>query len=85
MLATGHSAVAALTRLKEVGARDIRLVCVVAAPEGLRALHDIHPDVPVYLAAVDEGLDAHGHIVPGIGDAGDRLYGTPPETGFRKL
>ncbi len=81
MLATGHSATAALSRLKQAGARDIRLVCVVAAPEGLKTLRDAHPDVPVYVAAVDEGLDANGHIVPGIGDAGDRLYGTPPETG----
>ncbi len=81
MLASGHSAVAAVARLKAAGARDLRLVAVVAAPEGLRALDEAHPDVPVHLAAVDEGLDEHGHILPGIGDAGDRLYGTPPEPG----
>ena len=77
MLATGHSAIAAIARLKDAGATDLRMVCVVAAPEGLRAFRAAHPDVPVIAAAVDQRLDAQGHIVPGIGDAGDRLYGTP--------
>jgi uracil phosphoribosyltransferase len=76
MLATGHTAIAAIARLKKAGATDIRMVCVVAAPEGLHAFRAAHPDVPVIAAAVDEGLDTQGHIVPGIGDAGDRLYGT---------
>lgn len=76
MLGTGHSASAALQRLKEAGARSLRLVCVVAAPEGLEAFAHDHPDVPVYAAAVDQRLDDHGYIRPGLGDAGDRLYGT---------
>jgi uracil phosphoribosyltransferase len=76
MLATGHTAVAALDRLKEHGARKIRFVCVVAAPEGVEVLVSHHPDVAVWAAAVDEGLDAHSYIVPGLGDAGDRIYGT---------
>ena len=76
MLATAHSAIAAVHRLKEEGAKSIRLVCLVAAPEGLEAFHREHPDVPVYTAAVDERLDEHGYIRPGLGDAGDRLYGT---------
>ena len=76
MLATAHSSIAAVHRLKEAGARSIRLVCVVAAPEGLEAFDHEHPDVPVYTAAVDERLDDHGYIRPGLGDAGDRLYGT---------
>ena len=76
MLATAHSAVAAVHRLKEAGARSIKLVCLVAAPEGLEAFDREHPDVPVYTAAVDERLDDHGYIRPGLGDAGDRLYGT---------
>ena len=76
MLATAHSAIAAVHRLKEAGARSIRLVCVVAAPEGLEAFDRDHPDVPVYTAAVDDRLDDHGYIRPGLGDAGDRLYGT---------
>ena len=76
MLATAHSAIAAVHRLKEAGARSIKLVCVVAAPEGLEAFGRDHPDVPVYTAAVDERLDDHGYIRPGLGDAGDRLYGT---------
>lgn len=76
MLGTGHSASAALQRLKEAGARSLRLVCVVAAPEGLEAFAHDHPDVPVYVAAVDQRLDDHGYIRPGLGDAGDRLYGT---------
>ena len=75
MLATGHSAAAALTRLKAAGAATIKYVCLLAAPEGVAALHAAHPDVPVYTAAVDDHLNAHGYIVPGLGDAGDRLYG----------
>jgi uracil phosphoribosyltransferase len=76
MLATGHSAVAAVGRLKGRGARDIRLVCLLAAPEGVAELARVHPDVRVFTAALDERLNEHGYIVPGLGDAGDRLYGT---------
>jgi len=76
MLATGNSAVAAITRLKVRGARDIRLVCLLAAPEGIAEVARAHPDVRVYTAALDERLNDHGYIVPGLGDAGDRLYGT---------
>ena len=76
MLATGHSAAAALTRLRQAGATQLRFVCLLAAPEGLAVLHDEHPDVPVFTAAVDRDLDEHGYIRPGLGDAGDRLYGT---------
>ena len=76
MLATGNSAVAAVDRLKRHGARSIRLLCLLAAPEGLAALEKAHPDVPIYTAAIDVSLNEHGYIVPGLGDAGDRLYGT---------
>ncbi|MBB3268608.1 uracil phosphoribosyltransferase [Azospirillum sp. OGB3] len=76
MLATGHTAVAAVHRLKDAGAASIKLAVLVAAPEGLRTFHDAHPDVPVFTAAVDERLDENGYILPGLGDAGDRLYGT---------
>ena len=76
MLATGNSAVAAVSRLKERGARDIRLVCLLAAPEGIAALARAHPEVHVFTAAVDTRLNEHGYIVPGLGDAGDRMYGT---------
>jgi uracil phosphoribosyltransferase len=76
MLATGHSAIAAVERVSEAGPRSIRFACLLAAPEGLAAFHAHHPTVPVYTAAVDRGLDANGYIVPGLGDAGDRLYGT---------
>lgn len=76
MLATGNSAVAAVDRIKETGPRSIRFVSLLAAPEGLKNFHGRHPDVPVYTAAVDERLDEHGYIVPGLGDAGDRLFGT---------
>lgn len=76
MLATGNSAVAAVERLKETNPKSIRFVCLLAAPEGLRHFHDAHPDVPVYTAAVDRALNEHGYIVPGLGDAGDRLFGT---------
>ena len=76
MLATGNSAIAAVERIKEANARRIRMLCLLAAPEGLEAFRLAHPDVPVFTAAIDERLDPHGYIVPGIGDAGDRLYGT---------
>jgi uracil phosphoribosyltransferase len=76
MLATGNSAVAAVERLKETRPRSIRFVCLLAAPEGLAHFHAHHPDVPVYVAAVDRQLDADGYIVPGLGDAGDRIFGT---------
>ncbi|HTK88786.1 MAG TPA: uracil phosphoribosyltransferase [Verrucomicrobiae bacterium] len=76
MVATGNSAVAAVNRLKETGPRSIKFVCLVSCPEGLRHFHSRHPDVPVYTAAVDSHLDDHGYIVPGLGDAGDRLFGT---------
>ncbi len=76
MLATGGSAAAALTMLKEKGAKKLILMCLVAAPEGVKVINDEHPDVPVYVAAVDEKLNEHGYIVPGLGDAGDRIFGT---------
>jgi len=76
MLATGNSAVAAVDRLKETNPKSIRFVCLIAAPEGLKHFHDNHPDVPVYAAAVDRQLDEHGYIRPGLGDAGDRIFGT---------
>lgn len=76
MLATGNSAAAAVDRLKHTRPRSIRFVSLLAAPEGLGAFHDRHPDVPVYTAAVDRCLNEHGYILPGLGDAGDRLFGT---------
>ncbi len=76
MLATANSAIAAVERIKEVGARNIKMVCLLAAPEGIRAFNTAHPDVPIFTASIDERLDHHGYIVPGLGDAGDRLYGT---------
>jgi uracil phosphoribosyltransferase len=76
MLATGNSAVAAVDRLKKTGPRSIRFVCLVTCPEGIKTFHDAHPDVPVYTPAVDRGLNEHGYIVPGLGDAGDRIFGT---------
>ncbi len=76
MLATANSAVAAVERLKSRGARDIRFVCLLAAPEGIKRFRAEHPDVPVFTAAVDSHLNDHGYIVPGLGDAGDRMYGT---------
>ncbi|NTY61491.1 uracil phosphoribosyltransferase [Mycolicibacterium sphagni] len=76
MLATGNSAVAAVDRLKEFRPRSIKFVCLLTCPEGIAALHDAHPEVPIYTAAVDRGLDEHSYIVPGLGDAGDRLFGT---------
>jgi uracil phosphoribosyltransferase len=76
MLATGHTAVAAIDRLKEHGVTQIRFVCVVASPQGVDVLRSHHPDVSIWAASVDEGLDDHSYIVPGLGDAGDRIYGT---------
>jgi uracil phosphoribosyltransferase len=76
MLATGGSAVAAVGALKSAGARRIRFLCLVAAPEGVQAMFEAHPDVPVYTAALDRQLNAQGYILPGLGDAGDRLFGT---------
>ena len=76
MLATANSAIAALDRLKARGASDLRFVCLLAAPEGLAKFQAAHPDVPVWTAAIDSHLNAHGYIVPGLGDAGDRMYGT---------
>ncbi|MFK3939844.1 uracil phosphoribosyltransferase [Alkalihalobacillus sp. NPDC078783] len=76
MLATGGSAIDAISAIKKRGATSIKLMCLVAAPEGVKALNEAHPDVDLYLAAMDEKLDDHGYIVPGLGDAGDRLFGT---------
>ncbi len=76
MLATGHTSVAAITRLKASGAKDMRFLCLVAAPEGIRELNAHHPDVRIFTAAIDEKLNEKGYIVPGLGDAGDRIYGT---------
>jgi uracil phosphoribosyltransferase len=76
VLATGNSTVAAVDRLKERGANDIRLACLIAAPEGIERMRGIHPDVPIWLAAIDQGLDKDAFILPGLGDAGDRAYGT---------
>lgn len=76
MLATGNSAVAAVDRLKESNPASIKFVCLLAAPEGIQHFHEQHPDVPIFTAAIDECLNDHGYIVPGLGDAGDRLYGT---------
>jgi uracil phosphoribosyltransferase len=76
MLATGGSAVAAISAVKQRGATSIKLMCLVAAPVGIERVQSVHPDVDIYVAAVDEGLNDHGYIVPGLGDAGDRLFGT---------
>ena len=76
MLATGHSAVAAIEKLKSAGPRSIKFLCLLAAPEGIATLHAAHPDVPIYTAAVDRQLNDHGYILPGLGDAGDRIFGT---------
>ena len=76
MLATGNSAAAAVSRIKEEGATNIKFVCLLAAPEGIQAFAEAHPDVHIYTAAIDDHLNEHGYIVPGLGDAGDRLYGT---------
>lgn len=77
MFATGHSAAAAVARIKAAGVDRIRFVCLLAAPEGLKVFQTNHPDVPVFTAEIDRQLDDHGYIRPGLGDAGDRLYGTP--------
>ena len=76
MMATGHTAIAALDRLKEAGVCDMRFVCMLAARPGVEALRAAHPDVPIWAAGMDEELNDHGYIVPGLGDAGDRTYGT---------
>jgi uracil phosphoribosyltransferase len=76
MLATANSAIAAVQRVKEAGARDIKFVCLLAAPEGIEAFQQAHPDVQIITAAIDHQLNDHGYIVPGLGDAGDRIYGT---------
>jgi uracil phosphoribosyltransferase len=76
VLATANTAVAAVDRLKERGARDIRVVCLICAPEGISRMRESHPDVHIWTAAIDEGLDANAFILPGLGDAGDRAYGT---------
>ena len=76
MLATGHSAVAAIEKLKSAGPRSIKFLCLLAAPEGIATLHAAHPDVPIYTAAVERQLNDHGYILPGLGDAGDRIFGT---------
>jgi len=76
MLATGHSAVAAVDRIKEHRPKSIKFVCLLTCPEGIAAMAEAHPDVPIYTAAIDRELDAHGYILPGLGDAGDRIFGT---------
>jgi uracil phosphoribosyltransferase len=76
MLATGNSSAAAIGKVKEAGARSVTLVCLVSAPEGIARVHEEHPDVTIVTASVDRGLNERGYIVPGLGDAGDRLYGT---------
>jgi len=76
VIATGNSAVAAIDRVKEHGAKDIRFVCLLGAPEGFERVRGAHPDVPIWTAAIDEELDEHAYILPGLGDAGDRAYGT---------
>ncbi len=76
MLATGNSSIAAIDKLKERGAKNIRFLCLLAAPEGIRNFREVHPDVPVYTASIDSHLNEKGYIVPGLGDAGDRMYGT---------
>jgi uracil phosphoribosyltransferase len=76
MMASGNSAVAAVSRLKEVSSKSMKLICLLTAPEGIANFHDHHPEVPIYTAAIDDRLDEHGYIIPGLGDAGDRLFGT---------
>jgi uracil phosphoribosyltransferase len=76
MLATANSAIAAIDRLKERGVRDIRFVCLLAAPEGVERLNKAHPEVGIWTASIDQRLNDHGYIVPGLGDAGDRMFGT---------
>ncbi|WP_411882283.1 uracil phosphoribosyltransferase [Polaromonas sp. YR568] len=76
MLATGNSAIAAVERLKELNPKSIKFVCLLTCPEGIKALQTAHPDVPIYTAAIDRELNSHGYILPGLGDAGDRIFGT---------
>jgi len=76
MLATGNSSVAAIDMLKEAGAKNIRFLCLLASPEGIARMHEAHPDVPIITASVDDGLNEKGYILPGLGDAGDRMFGT---------
>lgn len=76
MLATGHSAIAAIDRVKSHGGNNIKFMCLIAAPEGIKAFEEAHPDVDIYVASIDRELNDHGYILPGIGDAGDRIYGT---------
>lgn len=76
MLATGGSSVAAIRMLKDKGCRNIRFLCIIAAPEGVKAMQEAHPDVDLYVGALDERLNDHGYILPGLGDAGDRIFGT---------
>lgn len=76
MLATGYSAIAAVSRIKDSDATDVKFMCLIASPEGLANFQEVHPDVPVYVAAIDRELNDHGYILPGIGDAGDRIFGT---------
>ena len=76
MLATGNSAAAAVARLKETHPKSIKVVCLLAAPQGIETLQKAHPDVPIFTAAIDRELDSHGYILPGLGDAGDRIFGT---------
>ena len=76
MLATGNSAIAAVDRLKELRPKSIKFVCLLTCPEGVAAMNRAHPDVPIYTAAIDRQLNDHGYILPGLGDAGDRMFGT---------
>ena len=76
MLATGNSAIAAVERLKEMNPKSIKFVCLLTCPEGVKTMQDAHPDVPIYTAAIDRELNSHGYILPGLGDAGDRIFGT---------
>ena len=76
MLATGGSSTAAITMLKEHGCKSIRFMCIIAAPEGVKRMQEVHPDVDIFIAALDDHLNEHGYIVPGLGDAGDRIFGT---------
>ncbi|MDO9165806.1 MAG: uracil phosphoribosyltransferase, partial [Rhodoferax sp.] len=76
MLATGNSAVAAVTRLKQLNPKSIKFLCLLTCPEGINAMHRAHPDVPIFTAAIDRELNDHGYILPGLGDAGDRIFGT---------
>ncbi|MCX7270236.1 MAG: uracil phosphoribosyltransferase, partial [Burkholderiales bacterium] len=76
MLATGNSAVAAITRIKKTHPKSIKFLCLLTCPEGIKAMRDAHPDVHIYTAAIDRQLNEHGYILPGLGDAGDRIFGT---------